>query len=241
MTNRIVIPTEKDAQDIWAWSSRYLKAKGVPNPFPVVFDSGVVDLSSFAHILLRFSKQSNSTFLIRVYDTKVQRYWGQVTYDITTASSTKHQIDAKIADPEALPKLAEFFDYMEGIWACVMITAACYQPVFERNARIIGEKAETKKSGKKSKNKKAKTLYSKTYVMNGTFMEEIKKEPRQYTKPDHEFGVKGHFRHYKSGKVSWVAPHVRCKGRGQATDQIYIAKIAPDNPCVMIESEENVS
>lgn len=32
--------------------------------------------------------------------------------------------------------------------------------------------------------------------------------------PQHEFDVRGHMRHYKSGKVAYVHPYVKCKGRG---------------------------
>lgn len=32
--------------------------------------------------------------------------------------------------------------------------------------------------------------------------------------PQHEFDVRGHMRHYKSGKVGYVRPYVKCKGRG---------------------------
>ena len=36
---------------------------------------------------------------------------------------------------------------------------------------------------------------------------------RGYTKPDHEVSVRGHLRRYKSGKVVWIQPSVRYKGR----------------------------
>lgn len=32
--------------------------------------------------------------------------------------------------------------------------------------------------------------------------------------PQHEFDVRGHMRHYKSGKVGFVRPYTKCKGRG---------------------------
>lgn len=32
--------------------------------------------------------------------------------------------------------------------------------------------------------------------------------------PKHEFDVRGHMRHYKSGKVGFVRPYTKCKGRG---------------------------
>lgn len=34
------------------------------------------------------------------------------------------------------------------------------------------------------------------------------------TSPQHEFDVRGHVRHYKSGKEVYVKPYTKCKGRG---------------------------
>lgn len=34
------------------------------------------------------------------------------------------------------------------------------------------------------------------------------------TVPQHEFDVRGHMRHYKSGKTVYVRPYTKCKGRG---------------------------
>jgi len=40
-------------------------------------------------------------------------------------------------------------------------------------------------------------------------------------KPTHEFGVRGHFRHYKNGKVVFIRPYRKCIGRGENTTQVY--------------------
>lgn len=41
-------------------------------------------------------------------------------------------------------------------------------------------------------------------------------------KPQHEFDVRGHYRHYKSGKVVYVRPYTKCKGRGTKIIHEYI-------------------
>lgn len=41
-------------------------------------------------------------------------------------------------------------------------------------------------------------------------------------KPQHEFDVRGHMRHYKSGKVVYIRPYTKCKGRGTKIIHEYI-------------------
>lgn len=41
-------------------------------------------------------------------------------------------------------------------------------------------------------------------------------------KPQHEFDVRGHMRHLKSGKVVYVRPYTKCKGRGTKIIHEYI-------------------
>lgn len=41
------------------------------------------------------------------------------------------------------------------------------------------------------------------------------------SKPSHEFGVRGHVRHYKNGKEVFIKPYTKCKGRGKNPPQFY--------------------
>lgn len=41
------------------------------------------------------------------------------------------------------------------------------------------------------------------------------------SKPSHEFGVRGHVRHYKNGKEVFIKPYIKCKGRGKNSPQFY--------------------
>ena len=41
-------------------------------------------------------------------------------------------------------------------------------------------------------------------------------------KPQHEFDVRGHMRHLKSGKVVYVRPYTKCKGRGTKIIHEYV-------------------
>lgn len=65
-----------------------------------------------------------------------------------------------------------------------------------------------------NKSKHLKKGMSVTYLLsaykNGTH---IVKQTIERKKPNHAFSVRGHFRHYKSGKVVWIEQHVRCDGK----------------------------
>lgn len=60
-------------------------------------------------------------------------------------------------------------------------------------------------------------LIRKQYVIENVEKEKLKLsgEKRSYKKPDHEVNVRGHLRHYKSGKTIWVKPSVRYKGKNK--------------------------
>lgn len=64
---------------------------------------------------------------------------------------------------------------------------------------------------KRGKTKVQKTILTRTvYVYEGNF----RHRHIRHSKPDHEFGVRGHWRHYKNGKAVWVNPCRKCVGRG---------------------------
>lgn len=42
------------------------------------------------------------------------------------------------------------------------------------------------------------------------------------TPHSHEYGVRGFWRHYSSGKEVWIKPHQRCVGRGEANRHEYL-------------------
>ena len=59
------------------------------------------------------------------------------------------------------------------------------------------------------------SLVRKTYVVkNFDPKKKIKGAPRGWTAPDHEVGVRGHYRHYKNGKVIWISEFSKFKEKG---------------------------
>ena len=71
---------------------------------------------------------------------------------------------------------------------------------------------------KKHKKKRPQPLIRRVYTINEFDSKNFTKPDgikRNYTKPEQEVKVRGHLRHYKSGKTVWVKHSVKYKGQKQ--------------------------
>lgn len=78
--------------------------------------------------------------------------------------------------------------------------------------------AAKNKPHKKHKKKRPQPLIRRVYTINEFDSKNFTKPDgikRNYTKPEQEVKVRGHLRHYKSGKTVWVKPCVKYKGQKQ--------------------------
>lgn len=103
-------------------------------------------------------------------------------------------------------------------WFYLMVFASHYKKEIESTKRTTAKVCK-KKQKHKSKTKK---LYTTVYTIQSDSLAGIKHARR---KIDHEFGVRGHYRHMKSGKVIWVKEYQKCKGRGKVEQKTMIAKM----------------
>ena len=76
----------------------------------------------------------------------------------------------------------------------------------------------TRKPGKKSK----KRATANTYIIKRTRDSICVVPEGHHASPQGEFTVRGHFRHYKSGKVVWIAEYI--KGAGGKREKTYKLK-----------------
>lgn len=90
---------------------------------------------------------------------------------------------------------------------------------------LVSQTRETKNSGKsKKKRSGGKTyIYKKTYRILDV---ESKLEKREYNRIRENWGVRGHWRQYKSGKKVWIDEHIRGnKEEAQDIQEYRITKI----------------
>ena len=71
-----------------------------------------------------------------------------------------------------------------------------------------------KNPGKKAKKKqKPGNSRGATYILSWGKTTETKDTKTKHKSPSHAFSVRGHFRHYKSGKVIWIEEFTKCSGK----------------------------
>lgn len=88
------------------------------------------------------------------------------------------------------------------------------------------EKPQPNKNNKKKKTNKKKPLSEGiTYIIKTSSGEPCIKRQGSHAKPSGQFDVRGHYRHYKNGKVIWIKEYVKGKGK-EVKDKTY--KINPN-------------
>lgn len=96
----------------------------------------------------------------------------------------------------------------------LMLFVAYYREEVKVEQRIERRPAKHKK--KKRTAQVRQPLIRRIYTVtdfDSTALVKPEQAKRGYTKPDHEVNVRGHLRRYKSGKVVWVKPSVKYKGK----------------------------
>lgn len=107
-------------------------------------------------------------------------------------------------------------DWKEALkYHALMLFMAYYHEIVEVEERTVKPAAVHAKKNKRGR-RRPQPLIRRAYIV-GEFDSKTLPRPdgikRQYTKPEHEVNVRGHLRHYKSGKVVWIEPSVRYKGK----------------------------
>lgn len=96
----------------------------------------------------------------------------------------------------------------------LMLFMAYYREEVKVEQRIERRPAKHKKKRRTAQVRQPliRRIYTVT-DFDSTALVKPEQAKRGYTKPDHEVNVRGHLRRYKSGKVVWVKPSVKYKGK----------------------------
>ena len=107
-----------------------------------------------------------------------------------------------------------------GKFRALMLFATYYKEEFHRSVVVERKSLGTKirKNGKRS-NKRMLTV--RRYMIGEEMLSELPQPKRKYEKHTESFGVRGHYRTYKSGKTVWVRPFVKGQ-RENVADREYI-------------------
>ena len=115
-------------------------------------------------------------------------------------------------------------DYKEAMkYHALMLFALYYEEIVEVDATKTVRRSKHEAKQLPRRKDQPLSLYRKTYVVTNVEDAKLTKhgEKRGYTKPDHEVSVRGFFRTYQNGKVSWVKPHTRYKGSRKGSGKEY--------------------
>ena len=232
--DKIVVNSQEDMERICDWVIAYLNgtyhdALDAPVKFIPPFEHGELFFPD-EPTTARFDYIGQGDVRFDVITGKSNMHMGSFVFNYSTQTVTDRKFDPKYVDVPKAIRIDDEKHYCLTLatrWMSVMLLALHYRPEVERTKQVVAEKKSAKKRRSKSK-KPAKTIYTREYVLTGDMVEALPKPPRHHAKPSHEFGVKGHFRRYKSGKVAWIKPHIRCKGKGADPGSTYVARIEPE-------------
>lgn len=123
------------------------------------------------------------------------------------------------------PQLQSVLEYY-----AVMNFMAYFTEQVIKETQVVSREPDKHKKRRKSQ-KRLLPLIRKIYILP-ELIEETSEEaqteateesiPRKYAKPTHEVKVRGHYRHYKDGRIVWVRPSVRYKGTGDSQGNTYV-------------------
>ena len=229
--DRIVVKSREDMTRIANWVVKYIQDAhrddmDEPVEFVPPFGHGEL-LFQDEPTTARFDYIGHGDVRFDVTTGKENLHIGSFVFNYSTSTVRDRQFDPKFVQVDRAVDIDNRLRYCQILgarWMAIMLLALYYRPEFERKRQLSASKQQKPRSSKKGK-RAAKTIYTRQYILTEDFVEALPKPVRHHAKPQHEFSVKGHYRHYKSGKRVWINQHTRCKGRGDAIGNTYVAKI----------------
>lgn len=228
--DKIVIRTNAmlDKMEDWYFTNKDWISKNPPQYDPL--SEGVIVLpEQYLEITFRTINKSLMNFQVRMYSPQLaQEDILPFTYDLNT-------MKYKVALPHQMPKDAGLLwaaihsennsmAKAVNIWMTITMFMMYYKEFAVVSEEMIARTNPHKKHNRK-KNLSKISLLRKTYTFDEeTFagMDKVFKEKRGWTEPDHQVRVRGHYRHYKNGKVVWIKSFSKYNDKPHA-DKTYYA------------------
>lgn len=198
--DRIIVRTNADMTRVIEWAARL---EGVP--VKLAFPEAEIEFQEEL-ITLRFRDEGESVvwFECLMDGRKVVEWrcntetWEIPELRIAAEGEKKAQMSMLLMMDNTIDKCVRKF-------RALMLFAAYYREEVERTRVVERKNLGTKKrsSGKRS-NRRMLTV--RKYTIGSEILSEL---PRKYERHTESWGVRGHYRTYKSGKTVWVRPFVK--------------------------------
>jgi hypothetical protein len=198
----------------WKDNNKDLVRKFTPILIDIVLQIGAV----FVHV--SESKLPKYVFQFDIYEGNQNQhtcYWNNKTWELFAPSNegTGYTKATGIS----------INDYQQSIitlYATLMAYMEHYRETVEKH--LVSTKKPVSKKKQKKTGKSVTYIRNTVYTLTGVIDDKqmitnIEEGKRAYTKPDNPFKVRGHWRHYKSGKTTWVPSYVKNKQEGKEPEQ----------------------
>lgn len=198
--DKIIVRTNADMQRVIDWADRLVGAQ-----IKVAFPEAEIEFQE-EDILLRFRDEGQGIVWFeaemagrKVVEWRSNLETGGVEDLIVAAEGEKKALMSMVlASDNTVAKCVRKF-------RALMLFAAYYHEEVQRT-RVVERTAKpgkNRKSGKRS-NRRMPTV--RKYTVGGEMLNEL---PRKYERHTESWGVRGHYRTYKSGRVVWVRPYTK--------------------------------
>lgn len=219
--NKIFL-SEKDLKFLVNWASENQKLIiDLPIISPVKSIKIATELSPAIMTVIRDGKGIE---LLISYDGKfIAKYFYEIQNDGIVCVKEKYnkKLGKKILKDIGALKSEDKFTMLK-LYLCLMAIMA-YGEYLQENKNIPVEQivavAKEKQKTKETKRKNRKKTNGFVYILKQTKKGAIVVPKGSHASPQGSFTVRGHFRHYKSGKVVWVDEFM--KGTGKVKDKNY--------------------
>lgn len=217
--DRIIVKSNERMQMVIDWfyeNKEWLDRE----KFRAPMESGVIELQGE---MLEFTfENKNGIVEITIYPTLHPNIPASIVFDYDPAQQqiSNRRVASHLPDAKRellnLVMLQDRTDQKEALkYHALMQFMTYYHEVVRVESQKVNPVPQ-KRKGKKHSHRKVLPLIRKSYIVDDFDKDALVKPEgikRKYTKPEHEVNVRGYLRHYKTGKVVWVNPSVRYKGK----------------------------
>lgn len=219
--DRIIVRTNADMQRVIDWSA---KLTGVP--VNLVFPEAEVEFVEELSLLkFRDEGQGFVSFELWIHGKENTEYAKLVSWRSNVEEFTFE--DVKI-EAEGMKKatlgmiLAQNNILVKtvGKFRALMLFASYYREEVERTKVVERRSNPKKRSSRKGSNRRMLTV--RKYTVSEELLSELPQPKRKYEKHTESFGVRGHYRRYKSGKTVWVRPYTKGEPSKRNDKEYYV-------------------
>lgn len=220
--DRIIVKTVADMQRVIDWSEQ-LRGMAIELPFP----EGEIEFEEEL-LLLKFRDEGMNVVRFEMWIRKSENVeYREVCnwrYDFASDKCAELHI---AGTPEQKAGLGILLASDDTIGKCVrkfrtlMLFSAYYREDITRTKVVsrVGGGTKKRSNGKRS-NRRSLTM--RRYTIGSEMLSELPAPKKEWHGYAESFGVRGHFRRYRDGKVVWIRPYTKLGKNDKKSDREYI-------------------